>query len=342
MIQLGWLPKVLSFNRHIELQPQFIRPKPKLKMNEKKMKTSTNTGGLLDYLPPGIVKECIIQFLDEIDTLCLLRTCKQMGIIIGKSVDVNGQYQRLKVCCICKGKHDVAYRDRLSKLYAHPKCINRKYAYWTYFNAGRPNGLVYRNKTQRYEINPQKPSVQIYGSEFMDVVNNYNSMTVSSIYRRLAPRNHHILEYERTEDVMLRQHIWFLNNKNMIFNADRYFRQKEWHKLRITKGKRLDVYDLYKYTLLAKETSTKPIFPTTLQELVIDVNSLCLDCSSFIDKMRIWYDNLKRRHGYNWFHEAHTILDNGTIEQTRTYVFNYVHSPGDLIIDLMNKELAIF
>jgi len=297
---------------------------------------------MLDSFPTGIMKECVLPFLDEIDVSCLLRTCKKMGNLIVKSPDVNRQYQRLKICAICKLEHDIAYRDRSSKLYAHPRCINRKYAHWTYFHVRARNGLVYRKKIQKYEQNPQKPTVQIYGSEFVDVINNDNSMTVASIYRRLAPRNHKILEYEKTEDIMLRQHIWFLNHKNLIFRADRYFKQKQWHKIRITKGKRLDVYNLYKYMILAKETSENITFPRTLQELVNNVNSLCLECGSFIDKMHIWHDNLRQRHGDNWFHEAHTILNSDTIEQTRTYVLNYVHSPGDLIVDLMNRELEIY
>lgn len=300
-----------------------------------------NGSSMVTILPFSTVKCDILPFLNEIDLVCFMRTCKTAYKMVGKIPDVNGLYQRMKFCSICKQKHDVSYRDRSSKMYAHVKCINRRFAYWTFFNGGASGGLVYKNKKEKYNTSTGlQPTVQIFGTEYVDIINRDNTMTVSSLYRRLAPRNHTVLDYEKCEDVLLGQHVWFSNNKHMIIDADKYFKCREWQKLRISKGKRVDVYKIYKHRLLTKVSRVAPSYPSSLQELVNAVHILYIDCQTFVDQMTNWHSNLKRAHGYNWFHEAHMLLGYGTVEETRLHVFDYVYSTGELIVELINKELC--
>lgn len=302
------------------------------------------TFGLFVTIPEPLLKDTLLPFMTEIDRLCFMRTCKTAYRIVGRKPDINIQYQRAGFCAICKTRHTVSYRDRSSRMYAHPRCIDARHKHFTYFNGGRMNGLVYENKSGKFEHSSfnQNPQVQIFGPQYVDIINRDNAMTVSSLYRRLAPRNHFIMDYAKYENVLLTQHIWFFNHKNLIIEADKYFRHKEWHKVRITSRKKLDVYKLYMHRLLGIPERKTPKYPTNILELVNYVHTLCCDCMTFIDQMTIWHNNLKRKHGHDWFSEAHRILNNGTLEQTKVYVFSHIYNAGDLIVDLMNKELDIY
>lgn len=272
-------------------------------------------------------------YLLPVEKICAMRTCKRFAKLITNqstlSRDVMKQYERMQVCSICKCKCRGTVCSRF-KMFAHTQCVWKLHDTWIYTQEGYGGGIMYRPKVGR---TPDKAHVKIKAPKYVDVINvagNWN--TVSTVYRRMSPRNHNIMEYSSVENRLLKVHLWMQNYHTKL---DEW--ENKYARLMVVPMRKRLVLDITKAVrMILAMPKTKLALPRTQEEyyqMMILVYGMVQD---FVAHMAGWFGERTNRRMGEWFSEVHSICTmskkhDGAVNKTVRMILRHLTIPQHFV-----------